>query len=60
MAFGFGPGAPWSEEIEGVRLYHGTPGEESGHLRSEQSYFDRFWEYRQDTERFFMLLERPL
>ena len=43
-----------------MRLYHGTPGEESGHLRSEQSYFDRFWEYRQDTERFFMLLERPL
>jgi pentatricopeptide repeat protein len=49
------------EEIEGVRLYHGVPGRECGHLQSESSYFDRLWEYRQgeETERFYMLLRRP-
>ena len=32
------------ENIEGVRLYRGVPGEGTGHLVHEQSYFDRFWE----------------
>ena len=52
--------APHFEQIGRVRLYHGVPGPECGHLCSEQSYFDRFWEYRQgeDTERFYMLLRR--
>ena len=31
------------ENIEGVRLYRGVPGEGTGHLVHEQSYFDRFW-----------------
>ena len=37
----------------------GTPNEEAGHLVSEQSYFDRFWEYRHDTERYFVAVRRP-
>ena len=48
------------EYIDDIKLYHGIPGPECGHSRHEQSYFDRFWEYRQgeDTERFFLLLAR--
>ena len=49
------------EQIGSVRLYHGVPGPECGHLKHETSYFDRMWEYRQgeETERFYMFLRRP-
>ena len=48
------------ETVCGLRLYHGVPGSECGHLQAETSYFDRLWEYRQgnETERFFLALKR--
>ena len=46
------------EMIEGVALYHGVPGEAAGHLRNESSAFDRLFENREQTDRFYMLLER--
>jgi len=44
------------ERVEGVHVYHGTPGRRCGHLVSEQSYFDRFWNAGQHSERFFLML----
>jgi hypothetical protein len=38
---------PTYEMVSGVRLYHGMPGSECGHLQATSSYFDRLWEYRQ-------------
>ena len=51
---------PSYETVSGVRLYHGVPGTECGHLQAEQSYFDRLWDYRQgdETERFYMAMRR--
>ena len=46
------------ENIEGVRLYRGVPGEGTGHLVHEQSYFDRFWEQGARTERFFAVVSK--
>ena len=44
------------ETVGRVRLYHGIPGAEAGHAQYEPSYFDRLWEYRDETERFYMVL----
>jgi len=38
----------------GVRLYYGIPGPDSGHAVNVTSYFDRFWERGQHTERYFI------
>ena len=48
------------ETISGVHLYYGVPDSQCGHLQSEQSYFDRLWDYRQgeETERFYMAMRR--
>lgn len=45
-----------SERIDGVHIYHGTPGAAGGFVVDEPSYFDRFWEHGQHVDRFFLLL----
>ncbi|EOD27617.1 hypothetical protein EMIHUDRAFT_235476 [Emiliania huxleyi CCMP1516] len=47
-----------SVPLEGIRIFHGSPGAEGGFLVDEQSYFDRFWEHGQHADRFFLLLEK--
>ena len=49
------------ETIDGVRIYHGVPGPEAGHLVQgveASSYFDRFWQHGQHVDRFYMVLSR--
>ncbi len=46
------------EKIDGVHIYHGTPGLAGGFVVDQQSYFDRFWEHGQHVDRFFLLLEK--
>ena len=48
----------WFENIHGVRLYKGVPGDGTGHLVHEQSYFDRFWEQGARVERFFLVVSK--
>ena len=42
----------------GVRLRYGIPGKDSGHAVNVTSYFDRFWERGQHTERYFIAVTR--
>ena len=46
------------ENIQGIRMYKGVPGEGTGHLVHEQSYFDRFWEQGARVERFFVVVSK--
>ena len=48
------------EFVEGIRIYHGTPSPDAGHVVKVTSYFDRFWEHGQHTERYFMVLDKKL
>jgi len=46
------------ETHSGVRLYYGIPGKDNGHAVNVTSYFDRFWERGQHTERYFIAVSR--
>jgi len=50
----------WSvlEEHEGVTLYVGKPGIESGHVADASSYFDRLWKRSSLEERYFLVLKK--
>ncbi|KAK3247312.1 hypothetical protein CYMTET_43184 [Cymbomonas tetramitiformis] len=53
-----GDGSATFEDVDGVRLYHGIPGSDSGHAVHAASYFDRFWERGQHTGRYFLVLAK--
>jgi len=44
------------DDVEGVQLYHGWPGQESGHAVKASSYFDSLWQRSKRTGRFFLVL----
>mmetsp|Transcript_48441 Transcript_48441/g.75649 ORF Transcript_48441/g.75649 Transcript_48441/m.75649 type:complete len:128 (+) Transcript_48441:555-938(+) len=39
------------QEIEGVAVFEGTPGQECGHKAPSTSYFDRLWSNGKHTKR---------
>ena len=52
-------GGSTSQEFEGgVRLYDGIPGPDEGHAVNVTSYFDRFWEHGNHTDRVFFVLAK--
>ena len=53
-----GKGFASFENVAGLRLYRGIPGEGSGHIVHKQSYFDRFWEQGFHVDRYYLLVSK--
>lgn len=51
-------GGETSEDHGGIMLYDGIPGTDSGHVVNVTSYFDRFWEHGNHTDRVFFVIEK--
>ena len=51
-------GGKTSEVFNGIRLYDGIPGPDSGHAANVTSYFDRFWEHGNKRERYFIFVTK--
>merc|ERR1711957_27553 len=47
------------EDVDGVRIYMGTPGRECGYVVATESSFDSKWADDKRTERFFLALVKP-
>jgi len=47
-----------AEELCGMLVYEGTPGPAVGHAAAVSSYFDRFFQHGQHTERYYMAVAK--
>jgi len=54
------PNAATAENIQNVLLHNGIPSKKIGHAANVTSYFDRFWEHGQHTDRYFLALKKVL